>query len=194
VTADWKRVTRRDRSSLVTWLRSSEPHDVRWTGNEWLGVLQLFTMRLTQEGSEVAPAEWPAHSAAYDVLLDRTRHASGIDAREAVVRRLLLTAAALTHTRPTREVALLDPRHAITAFNAALPMQTAEAVRVAPQWRSLVPDDMRRLVRAAGLVTAAGGLKPYLDETDPGSAAFAADLTVWERSVLTHLRSEPLPS
>ena len=95
-------------------------------------MLQLFTMRLTQEGSEVAPAPWPAHSAAYDVLLDRTQLADGIDAREAVVRRLLLTTAALTHTRPIREVALLDPRRAITASNAALPMQTAEAVRVAP--------------------------------------------------------------
>ncbi|MEU8330938.1 hypothetical protein [Micromonospora sp. NPDC048839] len=194
MTADWAQVTRLDRSSLVTWLRSSEPHDVRWTGNEWLGVLQLFTMRLTQEGAEVAPAEWPAHSTAFDVLLDGTQRADGIDAREAVVRRLLLTATALTHTRPTREVALLDPRHAITAFNAVLPVRTAEAARVAPRWRSLAPEDMRGLFRAAGLVTAARALKPYLDETDAGNRAFAADLAAWERDVLVHLRSEPLPS
>ncbi|MEV7990132.1 hypothetical protein [Micromonospora sp. NPDC085948] len=194
MSADWKQVTRLDRSSLVTWLRSSEPHDVQWTGNEWLGVLQLFTWHLSQEGAEVAPAEWPAYSAAYDVLLDRTQRVDGIDAREAAVRRLLLTAVALTHTVPTREVALLDPRHAIDAFNAALPMRTAEAARVAPQWRLLGPEDMRRLVRAAGLVTAARALKPYLDETDAGSRAFAAELAAWERDVLVHLRSELPPS
>ncbi|MFF0155607.1 hypothetical protein [Micromonospora sp. NPDC005203] len=51
----------------------------RSTGNGWLGVLQLFTWRLSQEGAEVAPAEWPAYSAAYGVLLDQTQRVDGID-------------------------------------------------------------------------------------------------------------------
>ncbi|MEO3769789.1 hypothetical protein [Micromonospora sp. B9E7] len=191
MTADWKQVTRLDRSSLVTWLLSSKPDHVHWTGNEWLGLLQLFTMRLTQEGAEVSFAEWPSHSNAYDVLLRRTQHANGIDAHEAAVRRLLLTSIALSHAGPTREVALLDPGHAIAAFRASLPMPTEVAVRVAPQWRELAPDDLRRLFRAAGLVTAAGALKPYLDTSDPGSRGFAADLAVWECDVLVHLRSAP---
>ncbi|MFF0155606.1 hypothetical protein [Micromonospora sp. NPDC005203] len=72
-------------------------------------------------------------------------------------------------------------------------MRTAEAARVAPQWRLLGPEDMRRLVRAAGLVCAARALKPYLDETDAGSRA-AAELAAWERDVLVHLRSDLPPS
>ncbi|MEU8185603.1 hypothetical protein AB0B85_33125 [Micromonospora sp. NPDC049044] len=191
MTADWEQVTRLDRSGLVTWLLSAEPDHVQWTGNEWLGVLQLFTTQLTQEGAEVSPVAWRTHSVAYDVVLRRTQDTNGIDEHEAAVRRLLLTSVALGHARPTPEVALLDPRHAIAAFRACLPMPTEVAVRVAPQWRELAPADLRRLVRAAGLVTAAGALKPYLDESDPGSSDFAAELAVWERDVLVQLRSGP---
>ncbi|WBB70423.1 hypothetical protein [Micromonospora sp. WMMD812] len=194
MTADWLEVTRLDLSGLVTWLRSPEPGDVRWTGNEWLGVLKVFTMRLTQRAPDVAAGELAACSAAYDIVLDRTLRADGIDAREAAVRRILLTAVVLDHVPAEPAVPLRDPRVALAAFRAALPMSAAEAVEMAPRWRELDPDEMRRLWRAAGLVTSVRALRPHLTSADPESRAVLHDLAIWEEQVLPHLRGErPAP-
>ncbi|WP_431935110.1 hypothetical protein [Micromonospora sp. RP3T] len=189
MTADWKQVTRLDLSGLVTWLRSTEPEHVRWTGNEWLGVLELLTAYLTDQGAEAPAPDWPALSAAYDVALERARAADGIDEREAVVRRLLVTAAVVDRAHHDPSVPLRDPRFALAGLPAVMPMSTPEAVEVAPRWRELAPDEMRRLLRAAGLVTAAGALAPHLTDADPATRALVAELETWERNVLTHLRS-----
>ncbi|PTA46877.1 hypothetical protein [Micromonospora sp. RP3T] len=188
--ADWKQVTRLDLSGLVTWLRSTAPEHVRWTGNEWLGVLERLTAYLTDEVAGAPVPDWPALSAAYDVVLARARAAGGIDEREAVVRRLLVTAAAVDRAHRDPSIPLLDPRFALAGLAAVMPMSTPEAVEVAPRWRELAPDEMRRLLRAAGLVTAAGMLAPHLADADPGTRDLVAELETWERNVLTHLRSE----
>jgi hypothetical protein len=181
-------LARLHRQQLVDWLLSAEVENVVWDGQDWLGLLQLFTVRLTSEAPLIENRDWMACSLAYDVAAERAVRTGGIGAHERAVRLINVIGAILERISPDFEVPLRNPRLAADTLVAALPIRGVEAAERAQRWRELPHADVLPIVRGAGLVGSSLWLIPHLD-TDEAQGEALAEIVVWRDGVLPALRS-----
>jgi hypothetical protein len=111
------------------------------TGQEWLGVLYVFTRHLTEAPTDVADDDWADLARAYDTAL----RMSPYHRFDAVAHRFNLISVLLRSLPPRTDVSLLDPDGAAHLLFEVLPMSREEAVRLSADWRREDIDDIRRL-------------------------------------------------
>jgi hypothetical protein len=142
---------------------------------EWLGVVELLTMRLTEGSGDVAVEDWGTCSAAMAYVLGAAVASGGFDRRESVIRRLNLSVALLQNVAPNAEVDILNPDLVLELMFQELPLSAGEARRLSADWRSLDISQIRRLRVAKNLVSPALALA----RVAPG-AKLAGRLRAWE--------------
>ncbi|MFE2728155.1 hypothetical protein [Kitasatospora sp. NPDC059327] len=136
---------------------------------QWLGVVELLTMRLTGECGGLSAESWATCSRALAYALEAAVASGSIDHHETVIRRLNLSAALLQRVSPNVEVDILDPNRVIEIFLGEISMSAEEARDVSIDWRSRDIADIRRLRTAKGLVwpTLLAMHAAFGDEFDP---------------------------
>ncbi|KJK55510.1 hypothetical protein [Saccharothrix sp. ST-888] len=122
---------------------------------EWLGVVELLTMRLTDECDGLSVESWATCSLALAYALEAAVASDSIDQRESVIRRLNLSAAVLRQIPPNAEVDILNPDGLIELLFQELPMSAEEARELSVDWRALDIAQIRRLRAAKNLVSPA---------------------------------------
>lgn len=153
--------------------RALQPREPAATGlepDQWLGVVQLLGTRLVEEGRGLGAGQWPAAAAAYRYALESALGAGAITAEEVVLRRLNLSAALLREVAPDPAVDLLDPGAAAELALRALPLPIDDARRLAPRWRELDIEQIRKLRLAKNLLRPALMINESL--RDPRIAAW----------------------
>ncbi|MFJ9428085.1 hypothetical protein ACIRQY_00350 [Streptomyces sp. NPDC101490] len=122
---------------------------------QWLGVVELMTMRLTDECGSLKAESWAASSSALAYALEAAVTSGSIDQRESVIRRLNLSVALLQQVPPNVEVDILNPGHLIDLLFQELPMSADEARNLSVDWRSLDIAQIRILRAVKNLVSPA---------------------------------------
>lgn len=128
--------------------------------NQWIGLIELLTMRLVDACEELSAEDWAGCSTALDYVLRTAEKRKAIDREEEVVRRLNLSAALMRHVAPRSGVDFLDPDHAVGLLLRELPVSADEARDMAARWRDLEINQIRRLRSAKNL------LSPVVDIMD----------------------------
>ncbi|MFC8453853.1 hypothetical protein [Kitasatospora sp. NPDC057223] len=136
---------------------------------QWLGVVELLTLRLTDECDQLSVESWATCSRALAYTLEAAVDSGSIDHHEAVVRRLNLSAALLRRFPPNMEIDLLNPNRVVEVFFGEISMSTEEAREKSVDWRNQDIADIRRLRIARGLVwpTLLAVHAAFGDEFDP---------------------------
>ena len=142
---------------------------------EWLGVVELLTMRLTEGSGDVPAEDWARCSAAMASALEAAVAAGAIDHRESVIRRLNLAVALLQNVVPIAEVDILNPDLLLDLMFQELPLSAGEARQMSAEWRNLDISQIRSLRVAKNLVSPALALARLVPE-----AKFAGRLRAWE--------------
>ncbi|MFE7635883.1 hypothetical protein ACFU7Z_17820 [Kitasatospora sp. NPDC057518] len=145
-------LVRLDLHALSETLASHSPGVVELGAGEWLGVVELLTMRLTDECGGLSADAWRACSSSITYALDAAVATGSIDHREAVIRRLNLSAALLQRVPVDAEVDLLDPNRIMETFLGEIPISIEEARELSTDWRGRDLADIRRLRAAKSLV------------------------------------------
>ncbi|MFD8965406.1 hypothetical protein ACFV0C_10435 [Streptomyces sp. NPDC059568] len=94
---------------------------------QWLGVVELMTMRLTDECDSLSAESWATCSSAFAYALEAAVASDSIDQRESVIRRLNLSVSLLQRVPPNPEVDILNPGRLIDLLFQELPMSVEEA-------------------------------------------------------------------
>ncbi|MFZ4266411.1 hypothetical protein [Streptomyces arboris] len=122
---------------------------------QWLGVVELMTMRLTDECSPLPVESWATCSSALTYALEAALASGSIDQRESVIRRLNLSVALLQRVPPNAEIDILNPRYLIDLLFQELPMSAEEARSLSADWRALDIAQIRLLRTVKNLVSPA---------------------------------------
>ncbi|GGK25362.1 hypothetical protein GCM10011583_66690 [Streptomyces camponoticapitis] len=147
-----------DLRSLSEILASRAPAVPELGRGEWLGVLELMTMRLTDECGSLSVESWVTCSLAHEYALEAAMVSGSIDQRESVIRRLHLSVALLQQVPPNAEVGILNPSHLLDLLFQELPMSAEEARDLSVDWRALDIGQIRLLRAVKNLISPALGL------------------------------------
>ncbi|MFD8419534.1 hypothetical protein [Streptomyces sp. NPDC059466] len=161
---------------LAEVLASHTPAQAELTAGQWLGVVELLTMRLTHEFGDLPSERREICSSAFGHALDSAVASGAIDYRESLIRRTNLSLVLLQDTPPDTSVDLLNPGPLIELLLLEVPMPAEEAGAMSADWRSLDISRIRDLRMAKNLVSpglAIAGLMRE-EERDPR-------LEEWER-------------
>ncbi|MEU9496645.1 hypothetical protein AB0D73_33315 [Streptomyces sp. NPDC048215] len=151
-------LTSLDLRSLSEVLAAHAPRVPDLGSDQWLGVVELMTMRLTDECSSLPAESWATCSLALGYALDAAVALGSIDQRESVIRRLNLSVALLRQVPVSTEVDILNPGHLIDLLFQELPISSDEARDLSVEWRALDIAQIRILRAAKNLVSPALGL------------------------------------
>ncbi|MFJ9823668.1 hypothetical protein ACIRSU_04730 [Streptomyces sp. NPDC101160] len=146
-------LTSLDLGSLAEVLASRTLTRAELGPGQWLGVVELLTMRLADGFGELSTELWGTCSAALTYALETAVASGAIDHRESVIRRLNLSLALLQKVRPNAGLDILDPRQLIEILLEELPMSAEEARTLSTDWRSLDISQIRRLRAAKNLLS-----------------------------------------
>ncbi|MFI1166118.1 hypothetical protein ACH4UM_21490 [Streptomyces sp. NPDC020801] len=142
-----------DLHRLVEVLASQAPAEPDLEPGQWLGVVELLTMRLT-EGFKDLPMELRGTcSVAFAHVLEKAVATGAIDHSESVIRRLNLSLDLLQRVPPSNHVDILDPGRLIELLLRELPMSAEEANVLSSDWRARSVTHMRRLRIVKNLLT-----------------------------------------
>ncbi|MEU2134583.1 hypothetical protein [Streptomyces sp. NPDC018352] len=122
---------------------------------QWLGVVELMTMRLTDECGSLSAESWATCASALAYALEAAVASGAISRSESVIRRLNLSVALLERVPPNPEVDILNPGHLIDLLFQELPMSAEEARDWSVDWRGLDISQIRLLRLAKNLVSPA---------------------------------------
>ncbi|BFO21792.1 hypothetical protein SHKM778_81800 [Streptomyces sp. KM77-8] len=144
-----------DLESLAGVLAAHAPTVSELGSGQWLGVVELMTMRLTDECSSLSVDSWRTCNSALTYALETAVATGAIDQREAVIRRLNISVALLRQVPPNSEVEIRNPVHLIDLLFQELPMSVEEARDRSVDWRALDIVQIRQLRAAKNLITPA---------------------------------------
>ncbi|WP_405821346.1 hypothetical protein OG241_35805 [Streptomyces sp. NBC_01390] len=144
-----------DLQSLTELLVSRTPTVSELSSGQWLGVVELMTMRLTDECGSLSVDSWRTCASALEYALEAAVTSGAIDRRESVIRRLNLAVVLLQRVPPNPEIEILNPSHLISLLFQELPMSVEEARDMSTDWRALDIVQIRRLRAAKNLVSPA---------------------------------------
>ncbi|MFJ1973318.1 hypothetical protein ACIO93_32150 [Streptomyces sp. NPDC087903] len=144
-----------DLRSLTEALAMHQPTIPELGPGQWLGVVELLTMRMTDECGDLLADSWVTCSAAFAYTLEAAMASGSIDRRESVIRRLNLAAALLRQIPPNAEVDILNPDRLIDLLFQELPMSAEQARGLAADWRTLTIAQIRDLRAIKNLVSPA---------------------------------------
>lgn len=142
---------------------------------EWLGVVELLTMRLVEGCHGLQAEEWTTCSAALQHTFEAAVDSGSIDRSESVIRQLNLSVALLQQISPNRDVDILNPDYLFGLLFRELPMSAEDARCLSIGWRTLDISQIRLLRAAKNLLSPAlnlAGLVPIGD--------FTEDLSAWK--------------
>lgn len=122
---------------------------------QWLGIVELMTMRLTDECISLPVESWATCSLALAYALETAVASGSIDQRESVIRRLNLSVALLRQVPANTEVDILNPEHLIDLLFQELPISSEEARYLSVDWRALDIAQIRILRAVKNLVSPA---------------------------------------
>ncbi|WP_461036962.1 hypothetical protein [Streptomyces mayteni] len=151
---------------LAETLAARRPAVSELTPGEWLGIVQLFTQRLTDEAEaeDLSGVPWGSRTTAFAHVLDSAVASGAITHRESVVRRLNASSALLRRFPPDEDVDLLDPGHLVDLLLGELPLSVAEARELSYQWPQREIEVIRLLRRAKLLLSPVVALMKVLPE------------------------------
>lgn len=155
-----------DLRSLSAVLAAHSPMVHELGRGQWLGVVELMTMRLTDECSSLSAESWVTCASALAYALEAAVASGSIDQRESVIRRLNLSVALLQWVPPNPEVDILNPGHQIDLLFQELPMSVEEARDLSADWRTLNIAKIRLLRAVKNLVSPALSLAKKVPEED----------------------------
>jgi hypothetical protein len=169
-------LTALDLQSLAEVLASHAPAQSDLAAGQWLGVVELLTMRLTQGFGDLSTEYWDMCSSAFGYTLDSAVASGAIDYRESLIRRMNLSLVLLQKNPPSTRVDLLNPDLLIGLLLPELPMSAEEAGTMSADWRSLDISQIRALRMAKNLVSPGLAIArlAFGEELDPR-------LEKWER-------------
>lgn len=144
-----------DLRSLSEVLAAHAPTVSELGRGQWLGVVELITMRLTDECGSLSAESWATCSLALAYALEAAVASEDIDERESVIRRLNLSVALLQRIPPNAAVDILNPSHLIDLLFLELPMSVEEARDLSVDWRALDIAQIRLLRAVKNLVSPA---------------------------------------
>ncbi|MFJ3503681.1 hypothetical protein [Streptomyces sp. NPDC090135] len=144
-----------DLQSLSEVLAARTPEVSELRRGQWLGIVELMTLRLT-EGCASLPADsWATCSSALSYAFEAAMTSGSIDQRESVIRRLNLSVALLQQVPSNHEVDILNPSHQIDLLFGELPISVEEARVLSVDWRTLDIAQIRLLRAVKNLVSPA---------------------------------------
>ncbi|QKW25042.1 hypothetical protein HUT11_02060 [Streptomyces seoulensis] len=146
-------LTSLDLRSLAEALASHAPTQAELVPGQWLGVVELLTMRLADGFGDLPTEHWGTCSAAFGYALETAVASGAIDSRESVIRRLNLSLALLQKVPPNAEFDVLDSGYLIDILFRELPMSAEEARTLSVDWRGLDISQIRLLRAAKNLVS-----------------------------------------
>ncbi|MGW2691496.1 hypothetical protein [Streptomyces sp. NPDC001296] len=169
-------LTSLDLQSLAEVLASHTPAQSDLAAGQWLGVVELLTMRLTHGFGDLPTGYWYMCSSAFGYALDSAVASGAIDYRESLIRRMNLSLVLLQKTPPNTRVDLLNPDLLIGLLLPELPMSAEEACIMSADWRNLDISQIRALRMAKNLVSPGLAIARLVceEELDPR-------LQEWER-------------
>ncbi|MER5275670.1 hypothetical protein ABT025_07920 [Streptomyces sp. NPDC002809] len=148
-------LTSLDLRSLSEVLAAHAPIVPDLGSGEWLGIVELMTMRLTDECSSLPVESWATCSLALAYALEAAVASGSIDQRESVIRRLNLSVALLRQVPANTEVDILNPGHLIDLLFQELPISSEETRDLSVDWRALDIAQIRTLRAVKNLVSPA---------------------------------------
>ena len=152
MTARLDEVVELDLRGLSETLAARTPGTSELGPGQWLGVVELLTLRLTDECDGLSAESWATCSTALAYALEAAVTSGSIDHHETVIRRLNLSAALLQRVSPNVEVDILDPNRVIEVFLHEISISPEEAQQLSIDWQRRDIVDIRRLRTAKGLV------------------------------------------
>lgn len=144
-----------DTATLCRVLAARNPAPSSLGPQQWRGVVEILTHRLTIEPDVPERVSWETCSSALVYALDASVAVGDMDRRERTTRLLNLSALLLKRVEPKDGVVLLDPAHLLALFFEEVPIAVDEARALAPHWRDLDIAEIRRLRIARNLATPA---------------------------------------
>ncbi|MFF7711060.1 hypothetical protein [Streptomyces sp. NPDC007988] len=153
-----------DLQSLSEVLASHVPTVPELGSGQWLGVVELMTMRLSEECGSLSADSWATCTSALAYALDAAVASGSIDQRESVTRRLNLSVALLQRVPPNPDVEILNPPYLIGLLFQELPVSVEEARELSVDWRVLDIPQIRLLRAAKNLVSPAISLARMMRE------------------------------
>lgn len=144
------------RLSLMRLVSVLESKTVEVTGleaGEMFGLLEVLTARIIGEWSALSWDERRSCSAAMMHVIDSAESAGVISRDEAAIRMLNIMAVLIRDDGVNENIELLSAKRVIRVLFRALPISVNEARRLAPQWRGLDIDQIRRLRLAKNLLS-----------------------------------------
>ncbi|MFE2971409.1 hypothetical protein ACFXKC_49075 [Streptomyces sp. NPDC059340] len=161
---------------LAEVLASHAPAQADLTAGQWLGVVELLTMRLTHDFGDLSTEHREICSSAFGHTLDSAVTSGAIDYRESLIRRINLSLALLQNTPPDTSVDLLNPGPLIELLLLEVPMSAEEAGAMSADWRRLDISQIRDLRMAKNLISPGLAIARLMreEELDPR-------LQEWER-------------
>jgi hypothetical protein len=163
-----------DLRSLVRILTASVDTCKDLKPSEWLGVVELLTMRVVEECDGLSGEQLSMCSVALAQAFEGAVAAGVIDPLELVVRRLNLSAALFQRIAPNSEVDMLNPNNMLELLFGSLPMSVDEARRLSADWRVLDISQIRHLRVVKNLVSPAVNFAQLVTEE-----SLAARLRSW---------------
>ncbi|WP_085214294.1 hypothetical protein [Streptomyces sp. Amel2xC10] len=146
-------LTSLDLRSLAEVLASQAPAQAGLVPGQWLGVVELLTMRLTDGFGDLPTELWGTCSEAFGYALETAVASGAIDYRGSVIRRLNLSLALLQKVPPNAEIDVLNPVYLVDLLLQELPMSAEDARTLSADWRSLEISQIRLLRVAKNLVS-----------------------------------------
>ncbi|QFZ72927.1 hypothetical protein GFH48_06300 [Streptomyces fagopyri] len=144
-----------DLRSLSELLAAHTPTISELGRGQWLGVVELMMMRLTDECGSLSAESWATCSLALTYALEAAVASGSIDETESIIRRLNLSAALLQRIPSNSVVDILNPNHLIDLLFQELQMSVEEARERAIHWRALGIVQIRLLRTVKNLVSPA---------------------------------------
>ena len=146
-------LTSLDLRSLAEVLASHAPAQAELVPGQWLGVVELLTMHLTDGFCDLPTELWSTCSEAFGYALETAVALGVIDYRECVIRRLNLALTLLQKAPLNAEFDVLNPDHMVDLLLQELPISAEETRALLVDWRSLGTSQIRLLRAVKNLVS-----------------------------------------
>lgn len=142
-----------DLHCLVEVLASQASAEPELEAGQWLGVVELLTMRLVEGFADLPKELWGTSSVAFAHALEKAVATGVIDHNESVIRRLHLSLALLQRVPPSAQLDILDPGRLIDLLLRELPMSAEEASALSRDWSTRSIKEIRSLRAAKNLLS-----------------------------------------
>lgn len=156
--------SRFDLRNLMAVLLSHDPGVLSVEPEEWLALVELLTVRMTEECLGLQAHEWKICGAAIERVFCSAEASGVITRQEASIRKLNLSVALLKRVPPDPEIEVLNPDAAINLLLRELPISIEDARDMASRWRELDIEQIRRLRLVKNLLSPILGSDQFLKD------------------------------